>query len=183
MPEIVGELLRESDNMTAEMLTKELGKRYGGGGSWEEGVKVIRSTVAEAGLPAEGYAAVDGSGLDVADRLSCALLMDALDLAGPKSPVAAGFPVAGETGTLSQRFKDNPAAGKLRAKTGSLNFVVGLAGFVDTTPSLSLEFALLANNLPDRTASGRALQERVGEVLSRYPDSPPPGAIGPEQPR
>ncbi len=182
LPEIVGQMLRESDNLTAEMLTKELGRRFGGGGSWDQGVKVIRSTVAEAGLPAEGYAAVDGSGLDVSDRLSCAVLMEALDLAGPEGPVAAGLALAGQTGTLANRFKGNPAEGRLRAKTGSLNFVVGLVGFVDAQQSRRLEFALLANDLPDKIASGRALQERVGAILTRYPEAPPPEALQPERP-
>ena len=172
IPEIVGQLLRESDNMTAEALTKELGKRHGGGGSWAEGTKVIRATVAEAGLAAEGYAAVDGSGLDVSDRLSCTLLMDALDLVGPTGPVADGLAVAGRTGTLSARFKGNPAEGRLRAKTGSLNNVVGLVGFVRTADERDLEFALIANDLPDRLESGRRLQEAVGAILVQYPKAP-----------
>jgi D-alanyl-D-alanine carboxypeptidase/D-alanyl-D-alanine-endopeptidase (penicillin-binding protein 4) len=179
LPEIVGEMLRESDNMTAEMLTKELGRRFGAAGSWAEGTKVIRETVAEAGLPAEGYAAVDGSGLDVSDRLSCALLMDALDLAGPTGPVADGLAVAGRTGTLALRFRGTAAEGKLRAKTGTLNNVVGLVGFVSAADERTLEFALLANALPDRTESGRVLQERVGSILAEYPKAPPPEQLAP----
>jgi D-alanyl-D-alanine carboxypeptidase/D-alanyl-D-alanine-endopeptidase (penicillin-binding protein 4) len=179
LPEIVGELLRESDNMTAEVLTKELGKRFGGGGTWSEGTKVIRATVAEAGLAAEGYAAVDGSGLDVSDRLSCTLLMDTVDLVGSTGPVADGLAVAGRTGTLATRFKGNPAEGRLRAKTGSLNNVVGLVGFVDAVDDRSLEFALLANDLPDRLESGRILQERVGAILAQYPKAPKAAELAP----
>ncbi|HVF32033.1 MAG TPA: D-alanyl-D-alanine carboxypeptidase/D-alanyl-D-alanine-endopeptidase [Acidimicrobiales bacterium] len=182
LPEIVGELLRESDNMTAEVLTKELGVRFGAGGTWAAGTDVIRETVAEAGLPAGGYSAVDGSGLDVSNRLSCTLLMDALDLAGPVGPVASGFAVAGRTGTLAQRFLQNPAEGRLRAKTGSLNNVVGLVGFVDAADERTLEFALLANDLPSRLDAGRALQERVGAVLARYPRAPVPATIEPKPP-
>jgi len=179
LPEIVGEMLRESDNMTAEVLTKELGRRFGSDGTWAEGVKVIASTVREAGLPVAGYAAVDGSGLDVSDRLSCSLLMDALDLAGPKSALASGLAVAGQTGTLATRFKGNPAAGRRRAKTGSLNNVTGLVGFVDAADDRTLEFALLANDLRDKSESGRVLQERVGAALVRYPDAPPPAQLAP----
>ncbi|HUP84778.1 MAG TPA: D-alanyl-D-alanine carboxypeptidase/D-alanyl-D-alanine-endopeptidase [Acidimicrobiales bacterium] len=179
LPDIVGELLRESDNMTAEALTKELGKRYGGGGTWAEGTKVIRETVAEAGLAADNYQAVDGSGLDVSDKVSCTLLMDALDLVGPAGPVADGLAIAGQTGTLSLRFKGNPAEGRLRAKTGSLNNVVGLVGFVRAADDRNLEFALLANALPDRTDSGRALQERVGGILAQYPKAPAVEVLAP----
>ena len=180
LTEVVGEMLRESDNMTAEMLVKELGRQHGAGGSWEAGLEVIRSTISEAGLPVDSYRAVDGSGLDIGDRLSCSLLMDALDLAGPGGAVAAGFPVAGQSGTLADRFKGTPAEGKLRAKTGSLNFVAGLAGFVESAGAGTLEFALLANELPDRLQSGRSLQERVGTALSTYPQVPPVDQLGPE---
>ena len=182
LPEVVGELLRESDNMTAEVLTKELGARFGSGGTWAAGTEVIRATVAEAGLPPEGYSAVDGSGLDVTNRLSCTILMDALDLAGPVGPVASGFAVAGQTGTLAQRFLGNPAEGRLRAKTGSLNNVVGLVGFVDAADDRTLEFALLANELPTRLEAGRVLQERVGAVLAQYPKAPPAAALEPQAP-
>ena len=180
IPEIVGQLLRESDNMTAEALSKELGKRYGNGGSWEEGTRVIRRTVAEAGLASEGYAAVDGSGLDVTNRLSCTLLMDALDLVGPVGPVADGLAIAGQTGTLSARFKGSPAEGRLRAKTGSLNHVVGLVGFVRAADDRNLEFALIANDLPDRVDSGRRLQEAVGGILAEYPRAPAPAELAPQ---
>lgn len=174
LPEVVGEMLRESDNMTAELLLKELGKRFAAGGTWPAGLQVIRSTLADAGLPVAGYSAVDGSGLDTSDRVSCSLLLHALDIAGPNGAVSAGFPVAGRTGTLADRFKGNPAEGKLRAKTGTLNGVAALAGYVD-----SLEFALVANDLPDRLASGRALQDRVGAALSLYPEAPPSSVLAP----
>lgn len=179
LQEIVGQLLRESDNLTAEMLTKELGRRFGDAGSWPEGTEVIKATIAEVGLPAQGYAAVDGSGLDVTNRLSCSVLMDALDLIGRAGPVTAGFAIAGQTGTLSQRFKGSPAEGRLRAKTGSLNFVSGLVGFVDAADDRTLEFALLANGLPNRTEAGRVLQERVGAILATYPKAPPAANLEP----
>ncbi|MDQ3106721.1 MAG: D-alanyl-D-alanine carboxypeptidase, partial [Actinomycetota bacterium] len=77
------------------------------------------------------------------------------------------------------RFKGNAAEGRLRAKTGSLNFVSGLVGFVDAADDRTLEFALLANDLPDRNDSGRALQERVGAILAGYPKAPPASALQP----
>src|SRR5262249_47890128 len=78
MATIVGEMLRESDNTTAELLTKELGKQFGGAGTTQAGVGVIHTTLAEAGLPVAGLVANDGSGLDRADRAPCTLLLDVL---------------------------------------------------------------------------------------------------------
>lgn len=168
---MVGEMLRESDNTTAEVLTKELGRRAGEG-TWTAGVGALRDAMAAEGLPVEGFAAVDGSGLDRSNRATCALLIAALVRSGATGAIADGLPVAGQTGTLATRFIGHPAAGRLRAKTGSLDGVAALSGFMPLTEDTApLAFALLANEVP-REAIGRALQERVAAVLASYPDAP-----------
>lgn len=177
--DVVAEMLRESDNLTAELLVKELGRRFAGAGTTVAGLGVVREALAQTGLPVAQLATVDGSGLDRSDRASCALLMAAMDLSGPTGPVAAAFPMAGRDGTLAKRFQGNPAAGRLRAKTGSLDGVVGLSGYVDALAGgVPLGFSLLVNDLP-RDALGRALQEQVGAILARYPDAPAPEALAP----
>ncbi|MGH9286389.1 MAG: D-alanyl-D-alanine carboxypeptidase, partial [Acidimicrobiales bacterium] len=91
--------------------------------------------------------------------------------------IVGGLAVAAETGTLARRFTGTPAANRLRAKTGSLSGVVGLAGRIGTATG-HLDFALLANDLP-RDAAGFGLQDRVATLLAGFPDAPPPGALGP----
>lgn len=177
MAAVVGAMLRESDNGTAELLVKELGRRFGAAGTTADGLAVVGDALAGAGLPVGQLTTVDGSGLDRADRASCALLMASLASAGPTGPVGAALPVAGRDGTLATRFLGHPAAGRLRAKTGSLNGVVGLAGYVDREASPPLSFALLVNELP-RDALGRRLQEDVAAALARYPDGPDRSEIG-----
>ncbi|HEY0398322.1 MAG TPA: D-alanyl-D-alanine carboxypeptidase, partial [Acidimicrobiia bacterium] len=83
------------------------------------------------------------------------------------SPLLA---VAGRSGTLALRLADTPLDGKLRAKTGSLDGVSGLAGYVEGRRALS--FAFLANgSLTD--AAGRLLQDRLVAVLAAYPGPQP----------
>ena len=183
LAQVVTEMLQDSDNQTAEMLVKELGARFAGAGTWQDGLAVVRAAATEAGVPGDQYAAVDGSGLDRSDRLTCAAILDTLHAAGPSGPLAQGLPVASRTGTLRKRLVDTVAAGRVRAKTGTLDHVAGLAGFVDRPGTAALAFALLANDLPDRAATGRALQDRVALALAAYPDAPAPGAIGPEPAR
>lgn len=179
MREIVAEMLRESDNLTAELLVKELGARFAQEGSTRAGLRMFEEAIAALGLPADHVAAVDGSGLDRGDRASCAILVGALFEAGEDSPIGTGMPVAARDGTLSRRFQGHPAAGRLRAKTGSLDNVVGLSGWMDSaTGGRPLTFALLANDIP-REAVGRALQESVAAVLARYPDAPAPQDLAP----
>lgn len=177
--EVVGSMLRHSDNLSAELLLKELGHRFANDGTTAGGMSVLRDTLSSTGLPVADLAAVDGSGLDRSDQASCSLLLGAVDAGGPTGAMSAGFPVAGRNGTLAQRFSANPAAGRLRAKTGSLDNVTGLTGYVDQAgggPALS--FALLANDIPN-DGVGRALQEQVGAVLARFPQGPPPALLAP----
>jgi D-alanyl-D-alanine carboxypeptidase/D-alanyl-D-alanine-endopeptidase (penicillin-binding protein 4) len=78
--------------------------------------------------------------------------------------------VAGRSGTLALRLADTPLDGKLRAKTGSLAGVSGLAGFLDGRRPLS--FAFLANgNLSE--SAGRLLQDRLVALLAGYPGPQP----------
>lgn len=187
LAEVVGSILQHSDNMAAEMMVKELGVRFGDGGTTVAGLAVIREHLASQGVSLAGVATADGSGLDRSDRITCKLLQQVLATAGEGSELDRGLPVAGRNGTLYRRFAGTPAAGKVRAKTGSLSGVVALTGWASGAapggdgpgPAVdSLQFALLANELPSESA-GLALQDKVASVLATYPDAPEPDAIGP----
>ncbi|MFP5327524.1 MAG: D-alanyl-D-alanine carboxypeptidase/D-alanyl-D-alanine-endopeptidase [Acidimicrobiia bacterium] len=174
MREVVAEMLTESDNNTAEILTKELGFRAFGQGTWERGIEARAQALARAGLPVGGFVGVDGSGLDRRNRLTCALLQAALNDGG--EPLAEGFAVAARTGTLSTRFVGTPVAGKLRGKTGSLREVVSLTGYVEGKERVG--FSLVLNDLP-RDRFGFGVQERVAAALLTYPQAPPAADLAP----
>jgi D-alanyl-D-alanine carboxypeptidase/D-alanyl-D-alanine-endopeptidase (penicillin-binding protein 4) len=164
----VADMVRESDNASAELLTKELGFREADEGSTAAGVDVLRAVLDEAGLPLEGVTLVDGSGLSRADRLTCGLLTALLGEAGTGSALDRSLAVAGRTGSLTERFLDTPLVGRLRGKTGSLNGVETLAGVVETDSGRALSFAYLLNG-PGTTDAGAArLQDRLGELLVHH---------------
>jgi serine-type D-Ala-D-Ala carboxypeptidase/endopeptidase (penicillin-binding protein 4) len=172
LSEVVAGMLRESDNTAAELLVKELGVAKGQGGSTGAGTQAVVDALAEARLPTAGLRLGDGSGLEVTNQASCALLSAALRMTDgnntPRlSPLVA---VAGRTGTLSLRLAGTPLEGKLRAKTGSLNGVSGLAGYIDGRRPLS--FAFLANGSFSESA-GRVLQDRLVALLAGYPGPQP----------
>ena len=75
-------------------------------------------------------------------------LVDVLTLEETGPVVRAGLPVAGQTGTLADRFVGTDMAGRLRAKTGTLRNVTALAGDVDPLQGGPLTFAYVAN-VPD----------------------------------
>jgi D-alanyl-D-alanine carboxypeptidase/D-alanyl-D-alanine-endopeptidase (penicillin-binding protein 4) len=172
LSEIVAGMLRESDNTAAELVVRELGAAERHDGSTPAGTQAVIEALGGAKLPTSGLRLGDGSGLEVTNRATCALLAAAVRLpdhagAPELSPLLA---VAGQSGTLVQRLADTPLAGKVRAKTGSLTGVSGLAGYVDGRRSLS--FAFLANG-PMSDAAGRVLQDRLVALLAGYPGPQP----------
>lgn len=176
--ELVGQMLRESDNGTAELLLKEVGHRVAGNGSTEAGAMVAEATLADLRLPMAGIDVVDGSGLDRGNRLTCDLLHDLLVQLDAGGEVEGGLAVAGVTGTLARRFLDSPVSGRLRAKTGSLNNVASLAGYADTRNEGELTFALVLNGLPLRADAG-PVQTTLADLLVAYPDVPAIEELGP----
>jgi D-alanyl-D-alanine carboxypeptidase/D-alanyl-D-alanine-endopeptidase (penicillin-binding protein 4) len=172
LSDIVAGMLRESDNTAAELLTRELGAVRAHDGSTPAGTRAVVDALAGAKLPTAGLRLGDGSGLEVTNQATCGLLAAAL-----RVPDRGGAPrlepllaVAGRSGTLALRLADTPLDGKLRAKTGSLDGISGLAGFLDGRRELS--FAFLANgNLSD--AAGRLLQDRLVALLAAYPGPQP----------
>jgi serine-type D-Ala-D-Ala carboxypeptidase/endopeptidase (penicillin-binding protein 4) len=181
MSDVVAVMLQESDNLAAELMVKELGARFGGEGSTRAGLDVLRSTFAGLGLPEAAMSAADGSGLDRSDRLTCDLLQATLASGGEQGVVSRGLPVAGRNGTLARRFAGSPAEGKVRAKTGSLRAVAGLSGWTTTLDGRSVQFSLLANDLPNDGA-GTALQDRVVSILATWPQAPAVAEVAPRPP-
>lgn len=164
LDDVVAAMLRDSDNETAELLFKELGRISGQGGSTAAGEAFVRHRLTSLGLPMDASRVADGSGLSDDNRVACRLLTAALSLRG--AVIAEGLAVAGQSGTLRTRFRGTELEGRLRAKTGSLDGVSGLAGFVDTDEGRRLTFALLVNGLPI-TNSGRSIQDEFALALAR----------------
>jgi D-alanyl-D-alanine carboxypeptidase/D-alanyl-D-alanine-endopeptidase (penicillin-binding protein 4) len=110
--------------------------------------------------------------------VTCNELVAALALIGRPGfeAVDKGLPVAGQTGTLTGEFLGSPVAGKLRAKTGTLDGVTGLAGVVDVARHLAFAFV---DNGSFTTMQGDAAHVNVGNIIGRYPDAPAVDALVP----
>ena len=153
MAEIVARMLRNSDNTTAEMLLKEIGRRLSGSAR-AEAVRGVQDVLERLlGVQTAGIVIADGSGLSVHNRLTCGLIAELLLRAGPDSPLVRGLAVVGESGTLRDCDAGLGAGSDgldalsrtVWAKTGTLNDVSALAGVTVARNSDVLTFALIAN--------------------------------------
>jgi D-alanyl-D-alanine carboxypeptidase/D-alanyl-D-alanine-endopeptidase (penicillin-binding protein 4) len=166
------EMMDVSDNVLAECIGREVAAAMHRPRSFAGAVDAVLSRLRTAHIDVNGAALQDSSGLSVDDRLTAKDLDDVVQAAaGPDQPVVRPLldllPVAGGSGTLSNRFLDpsyepGPAAGWLRAKTGSLSAVNALVGVVTDIDERVLTFALISN---DSGPTGRSAVENLAAAL------------------
>jgi D-alanyl-D-alanine carboxypeptidase/D-alanyl-D-alanine-endopeptidase (penicillin-binding protein 4) len=179
--DLVAELLRFSDTDSGEMLLKELGVRAGAGGSYAAGAAALAERLTDGGIALDGAVVADGSGLALDNRVTCALLAELLGRAETGDVLVDGLAVAGESGTLRNRFRGSPLQGRLRAKTGTLRSVSSLAGVVPTRHGTPLFFAYVLN-LGDRAVASAdvAHQDQLATILHEHPRNVDVASLGPE---
>ena len=181
--EIVARMLRHSDNTTAEMLFKEIGKRAGSSARHSAVLAAFDSIRPLLDLSTEltdRIAIADGSGLSSYNRLSCRVVVELLRTAGADSVLVDGLAVVGESGTLSNCEADAPPVkssaviGDIRAKTGTLNDVTALAGVITADNADMLVFALIVNGQGVSTVFGLCddLQKGVMSAVLGHPYGP-----------
>jgi serine-type D-Ala-D-Ala carboxypeptidase/endopeptidase (penicillin-binding protein 4) len=131
-----------SDDLFAELFTKQLGVLFGGGGTISDGARVISQTIADTyGLHPR---ILDGSGLSRDDRSSPLDIVDLLrEIWGTRvgRQLAGALPTVGKEGTVIGIGVKTPAAGNCIAKTGTLNQVTNLAGYCRARDHHMLAFA------------------------------------------
>lgn len=172
---LVQRMLDRSDNDLAEALARQVARAQGEPATFAGGVAGVRAALRRLGVDDSGFGMVDASGLSTSDRLRPATLVQLLDVVvrGGHPELAAilsGLPVAGFSGTLDTRFATPPAqsaAGDVRAKTGTLDGVVTLAGYVQDADGRLLVFTLFTGGVkvPATIATEHAI-DRISAALA-----------------
>lgn len=156
----------ESDNFTAEMLLKQLGAGFAEQGTSAAGATVIRQLLIEQQIPLAGVRIVDGSGLSRYDRLTANAVVAMLRASwldeDTREILLSSLPVAGRSGTLDRRMRGTAAAGRVRAKTGTLNEASALSGYANRRYA----FSVIQNGSPVSTFWARKAQDRFAAVLA-----------------
>jgi D-alanyl-D-alanine carboxypeptidase/D-alanyl-D-alanine-endopeptidase (penicillin-binding protein 4) len=155
--------LKVSQNLHAELLLRRLG-RQSGSGSIADGLAVVNAMLAKAGLARGEYDFSDGSGMSSYNRVAPRGTVLLLRWAATQPWGAAwrdSLPVAGVDGTLARRFRDTPLAGRLWAKTGTLNASFALAGYMTGASGRPLVFAAFASDVPEGAGAVAAIDSAL----------------------
>ncbi|GAA2063128.1 D-alanyl-D-alanine carboxypeptidase/D-alanyl-D-alanine endopeptidase [Williamsia deligens] len=148
------DMLVDSDDVLAETMAIEVARARGLPASLSGATDAVAAVLREAGVDMSQVTLQDTNGLSTGDRIPAGVLDAILRAASGTQdtklrPLLDMLPIAGATGTLSDRFSSVSgvanAAGWVKAKTGTLTGVSGLAGIVQTRQNRVLTFALLSN--------------------------------------
>ena len=164
LAEIVAYTNQRSDNGYAEAILKSNGFMKLGDQTTESGRIVVTDHLKATNFDIVGLNYMDGSGLSKAHTVTPISQVKFLT-AMTKSPYYKEYldslPIAGQTGTLKHMFLVN-SNGQIFAKTGTLNHVKCLAGYIKTRSNRTLAFSLLINNYAGSTAQ---VKDRMEQLL------------------
>jgi D-alanyl-D-alanine carboxypeptidase/D-alanyl-D-alanine-endopeptidase (penicillin-binding protein 4) len=176
LSDVLRHMNKLSDNYLAESVLKTLGaetRTTPGPATWDDGLAAVSAYLATIGMPPAGYRADNGSGLFDATAVSARQLTTVLAAAhrdyriGPD--LVASLPVGGVDGTLARRWHGHQAKGRVRAKTGTLDKVITLAGYLAIDSQHLIGFAVLVNDIPPgQRASARTAADEIIDALIAY---------------
>ncbi|MFZ5475980.1 MAG: D-alanyl-D-alanine carboxypeptidase/D-alanyl-D-alanine endopeptidase [Myxococcota bacterium] len=166
LAEIVSTTSKHSNNFMAEQMLRAVGaERYGLPGTTAKGIRAVEEYLTALGIPKGDFRLVNGSGLsrDVLLRPSHvnAVLVDMWQSADLGPEFAASLSVGGRDGTLWSRFREDGLEGRVRGKTGTLNGVHCLAGYVRAMDDETYAFTFLVNDIEGALSRARKAHDRL----------------------
>jgi len=183
LSEIVRATNNISHNLFAESLLKTVGRVGLGDGSYEAGVRALQYFLeCEAGVDPSWLGNLDGSGLSRLNRVTARAAIHLLDYMPRDAHWDTYWESLTEAATHRRlnRMGGTPAAGNLRAKTGTIRAVSGLTGYVTAANGERLAFSIVANDAPS-TWMAKRVEDAIGARLAAF-DRPAPPEPRPERP-
>jgi D-alanyl-D-alanine carboxypeptidase/D-alanyl-D-alanine-endopeptidase (penicillin-binding protein 4) len=182
-----GYFMKDSQNFYGEMFLKTLGLEAAGEGTAENGRRAVREVLADWGVPADAIVMYDGSGLSRYDYVTADAIVTLLEHVWNderlRGPFVAALPVGGRDGTLASRMKAPAMVGRVQAKTGTLNHVRALSGYLTGAPGRTFVFSMIANHFTAPSGDIDAIMERALErVLAHRSAAPASRSAGPSGP-
>jgi serine-type D-Ala-D-Ala carboxypeptidase/endopeptidase (penicillin-binding protein 4) len=171
MHEIIKTVNKVSQNLFAELLLRVVGKEYAGKGSADAGEQVAKELFSGMGINPEEIFMADGSGLtrvDMVSPQSVITLLRTMRQHTYGNYYYDSLPIAGVDGTISKRMQGTAAEDNVHAKTGYINRVRALSGYVTTRDGEELVFSMIVNNYTVPTSLCNAKQDLVCEWLANF---------------
>jgi D-alanyl-D-alanine carboxypeptidase/D-alanyl-D-alanine-endopeptidase (penicillin-binding protein 4) len=166
-----------SQNLHTEMLLRTVARQGGPWATPDDLMKIPADFYATAGIAPGDVIQTDASGLSRHDLVTPQAIVTLLAFAQKQpwfEPYYASLPVAGIDGTLEDRMKNTPAAGRIHAKTGSVEHVRTLSGFAETPSGRRLIFSFLSNNQGGKShEAADALTGLCVAMLEEFNVTPP----------
>ena len=167
--EVLQPLLKNSHNIYAESLFYQIaafsGQKNAGR---KQAAQLINDLISKLDMQPEQYQIADGSGLSLYNYVSPELLVSLLNYAFSKPDIYQhlypALPIAGIDGTLSKRMQDTPAYNNVHAKTGTVDGVSTLAGYLTASNGHVLSFSIM-NQGVSYGRLGREFQDKVCILL------------------
>lgn len=172
--EVLVNLNKSSDNLSAEMTVYALGNKYNGKpGTASNGLKMLNSLILMCGMKPLTYSIADGSGVSRYNLVSTELLLELLKYLYKENAVAFNYlynslPIGGVDGTLSKRMIGTSAEKNIRAKTGTLRGVSSLTGFAWAKNGSLLAFSIIIHNFTGPVSEIRNLQDEICRMMTSY---------------
>lgn len=170
--EIIDNLNKESDNLSAEMTLRALSLiNKHKPASADGGIELIDSLITNLGLDYTNYKIVDGSGVSHYNLVTTDLIIELLKYIYYQSKdkykiLKHSFPIAGIDGTLKNRMKYGDAYKNVFAKTGTLSGVSTLSGYLTSKDNHDIVFSIFIQNFVGSSRIARRYQDRICEFLS-----------------
>jgi D-alanyl-D-alanine carboxypeptidase/D-alanyl-D-alanine-endopeptidase (penicillin-binding protein 4) len=164
---------KQSDNFYAEMIFKSLGgEGKGRPAKSAEGAEVVAEWLARIGANDQGVSFKNGSGLFDADRVTAYSTVELLRWAWRDPEVqpeyVAQLSVGGVDGTLRKRFRESSTRRRVRAKTGTLEDVIALSGYLLRDGGHApLAFSLFFNGVAGKQDVARRAADKLVESLAK----------------
>ncbi len=169
-----------SQNLHAEMLFRFAARASGGAMTLDEALKYAAAFYEAIGIDKNDLVLQDGSGLSRRDLVTPRAVVALLQYAAKQTRWAeaykASLPIAGEDGTLADRMKNTSAAGRIHAKTGTLDHVAALSGYATALSGEQLVFSMFGNNFGGKNHDGTSLLDSICQAMVEELGTKPPAS-------
>lgn len=171
---IAAKTMKPSQNLYTETILWTLGEQLGNKSnpkqtSAERGIAVVRNFLNEIGVAPDGLIQYDGSGLSRHNLVTPAALLRVYSYMAKSKYSAAwldSLTIGGVDGTLKSRFKGAKTNGNVRGKTGTIDQVSALSGYVTTAGGERLVFSIIVNGVSEGDVRVGTIDQIVGHLAN-----------------